>query len=290
MQDTYKINSGWGERTDFFRLKKAVLLFKMISLAEQVTRIHVCPGEMRLKSFLSLLCFFSSYENLLFTPPLGVKCIRTCWFLTALSVLHLMGIQELKRVKSGNRDMNDLCCLNRSSSGFLKCVACRKGKWEKYQSPSSLHRFRRRTAVSIKETVAKVYTVQAPQGLDPFNCCKQPRPNSEVPIWSERKDEVCLLCSSVPGCTPCTPLFLWLLAGTDLSHSWDCFKAQAKSLSRHNQFLVCRRPGQHIESRQRVLLFVWVPDTYRNVQVGKMDQLCFPFSSPQFFLVVHGII
>lgn len=45
MQDTYKINNGWGERTDFFRLKKAVLLFKMISLAEQVTRINICPGE-----------------------------------------------------------------------------------------------------------------------------------------------------------------------------------------------------------------------------------------------------
>lgn len=45
MQDTYKINNGWGERTDFFRLKKAVLLFKMISLAEQVTHINICPGE-----------------------------------------------------------------------------------------------------------------------------------------------------------------------------------------------------------------------------------------------------
>lgn len=97
MQDTYKINSGWGERTDFFRLKKAVLLFKMISLAEQVTRIHVCPGEMRLKSFLSLLCFFSSYENLLFTPPLGVKCIRTCWFLTALSVFTFDGDTGAKK-------------------------------------------------------------------------------------------------------------------------------------------------------------------------------------------------
>jgi len=45
MQDTYKINSGWGERTDFFRLKEAVLLFKIISLAEQVTCINICPGE-----------------------------------------------------------------------------------------------------------------------------------------------------------------------------------------------------------------------------------------------------
>lgn len=44
-QDTYKINSGWGERTYFFRLKKAVFLFKMISLAERVARINICPGE-----------------------------------------------------------------------------------------------------------------------------------------------------------------------------------------------------------------------------------------------------
>lgn len=118
MQDTYKINNGWGERTDFFRLKKAVLLFKMISLAEQVTQINIRPGEISTVPTLppcsrawggdfwcqvlhmpivgQPLCvgcdwnpfpycgFFSSYENLRF-PALDVKCIRTCYFPTALS-------------------------------------------------------------------------------------------------------------------------------------------------------------------------------------------------------------
>lgn len=54
MQDSYKINSGWGERTDFFRLKKAVLLFKIISLAEQVIDINICPGEISTLSGLPL--------------------------------------------------------------------------------------------------------------------------------------------------------------------------------------------------------------------------------------------
>lgn len=120
MQDTCKINNGWGERTDFFRLKKAVLLFKMISLAEQVTHINICPGEISTVPTLppclpavdgvgasGARCFpcplsgnpymrwdwnpsflyhgfFSPYENLQF-PPLDVKCMRTCWLPTALS-------------------------------------------------------------------------------------------------------------------------------------------------------------------------------------------------------------
>jgi len=42
--------------------------------------------------------------------------------------LHLVGIQELKRVKSGSRDRSNLRCLNRSRSGFLNCVACSKSE------------------------------------------------------------------------------------------------------------------------------------------------------------------
>lgn len=46
MQDTYKINSGWGERNNFFKLREAVSLFKIISPAERVTGMNTCPGEM----------------------------------------------------------------------------------------------------------------------------------------------------------------------------------------------------------------------------------------------------
>lgn len=50
--------------------------------------------------------------------------------------------------------------------------------------PNSLHWFGRRIAVSIKQRVGKVCTVQAPRGLEPFHCCKQPGLKQPVSVWS----------------------------------------------------------------------------------------------------------
>lgn len=166
-------------------------------------------------------------------------------------ILHLMGIQELKRVKSDNRDMNNLHSLNRSRSGFLNCVSCRKGKWEKCQSPSSLHSFGRGIAASVKQRVGKVYPVQAPQGLEPFCCCRQPWLNSWGSIWSQAEVNMKSV-SSAAQCHSVLSVLCFSRAGTSHSHSWDFSKAQARSSSQHNQFLLCRWPRQHIESRQHI--------------------------------------
>lgn len=207
--------------------------------------------EMGLKSFFSLPWLFQSlwkfavpsfrcqvHEDML-VPNSTVIHNRT-------KVLHLMGIQELKRVKSDNRDMNNLHSLNRSRSGFLNCVSCRKGKWEKCQSPSSLHSFGRGIAASVKQRVGKVYPVQAPQGLEPFCCCRQPWLNSWGSIWSQAEANMksvssAALCHSVlsvsafPELGPAIPTpgtSLKLRQGAHPNTTSTCFAGDQGSTSR----------------------------------------------------------
>lgn len=88
-------------------------------------------------------------------------------------------------------------------------------------------------------------------------------------------------------CSLCALVFMRVLAVIDYSCSWDFFKAQARSWSQHNQFLLCRWSLQHIESRQHIYLPIWVPDTVKNLGVRKMNQLLSPFPSSPWAAVIH---
>lgn len=147
--------------------------------------------------------------------------------------------------------MNNLHCLNRSRSGFLNCVSCRKGKWGKCQSPSSLQSFGRGIAVSIKERVGEVYPVQAPQGLEPFYCCRQPWLNSWVSLWSQAEESMTYI-SSAPLCRGvlCALVFLSVLAGTDHSHSCDSLKLRQRVGPNITSFCFAGDHDSTAESRQ----------------------------------------
>lgn len=109
----------------------------------------------------------------------------------------------------------------------------------------------------------KVYTARTPQVLEPFLLLQAPSAIQHCPFGVGLENEVSQLFSSVAGCTPCTLLFFHLSTGTSRPLPWHCFKAQTRCLSQHKQFLLYRWPGtaQHMDSRQHVSFFIWVPDT-----------------------------
>lgn len=159
MQDAYKINSGWGERTDFFSLKKSSLVVQN-DFTGWTGRSHKYPSWWDFHCSCTATVPPSSgwgggfWCQVPYMPivrqPLYVRCdwnpsflyrfLQFLWKFAVPSffrcqahqdtlvpdstvvrnrtkVLHLMGIQELKRAKSGNRDMNNPHCLNRSKVG-----------------------------------------------------------------------------------------------------------------------------------------------------------------------------
>lgn len=209
---------------------------------------------MWLKSFFSLLCFFQFLWK--FAAP-SFRCQvhqdmlvpNSTVIQNRTKVLHLMGIQELKRVKSDNRDMNNLHSLNRSRSGFLNCVSCRKGKWEKCQSPSSLHSFGRGIAESGQSLSCTSTTGVRALLLLQAALAEQLGVHLEPGRSEHEALSAQLLCATALSCAL---VFIRALDGTGYSHSCDFFKAWAGSWSQHNQFLLCRWPQQHTENRQHI--------------------------------------